>query len=107
MPLLFDENAWFALAPMIALSAGVLLLLLLDVVAGARPAVLEARAPLFLAALLAAVALEIRALGTPATTVLEGTLSTGGTIPLWGLLLLASLLVAWLFAQGYYREERK
>lgn len=104
---LFDEHAWFTVAPMIALSAGVLLLLLLDVIAGAKPAILRARAPVFLACVLAAGAFEIRALGTRAATVLEGTLATGGTIPLWGLLFLSSLLVAWTFAQSYYHGERK
>ena len=104
---LFDEQAWLAVAPMIALSAGVCLLLLLDVVAGAAPAILRARAPLLLASVVAACAFEIRALGTPAAKVLDGTLAAGGTIPWWGLLLLASLLVAWGIGRGYYREEQK
>lgn len=104
---LFDSNAWLAMAPMIALSAGVLLLLLIDVIAGAKPGILRARAPIVVACVVAAAAFEIRSLGTTAATVLEGTLATGGTIPLWGLLILSSLLVAWIFAQGYYREEDK
>ena len=106
MERLFDEHAWLAVAPMIALSAGVILLLVLDVLAGSLPAIVRARAPVFLACVVAAGAFEVRALGTSPRTVLEGTLATGGTMPLWGLLLLASLLVAWSLSHGYYRAER-
>lgn len=103
---LFDDQAWLALAPMLALTAGVVVLLLADVLAGAWPALEAARRPAFLLSALAAIAFEVRGLGEAPATVVDGTLATGGAIPLWGLLFLASLLVAWASAQRYYRAEK-
>jgi len=99
----FDAAAWLALSPMVALSAGVLLLLLLDL--SRRSASL--RRPVFLAALIAAAAFEVRILGTRPAVVLGSSLASGPTTAMWGFLFLASLLVAWAAAQRYYREEER
>ena len=74
---------------------------------GSAAACVLARRPVFLACVLTAAAFEIRALSTPARMVLENTLASGPTTGMWGLLFLASVLVAWCFAQRYYREESR
>ncbi len=103
MGTLFDATAWLAISPLIALSAGVVLLLLLDIL----PGLAAARRPVFLSCVAAAAGCELRILSIRPGTVLEGTLATGPTPALWGLLFLSSLLLAWTFAQRYYREESR
>jgi len=98
----FDAAAWFAISPAIALSAGALLLLVLDL----SPRLVALRRPVFLAALIAAAACELRVHAAPPALVLAGMLRSGPTTAAWGLVFLAGLLVAWIAAQRYYLEER-
>ena len=97
----FDAAAWLAISPLAALSAGVLGLLFLDAV----PGLARFRRPLFLAAVVAAATFELRIHESRAGVVLDGMLATGPTTAAFGLLFLASLLIAWIAAQRYYREE--
>jgi len=99
----FTPASAAAAAPLLALSAGVLLCLvcdLFDALRGARPAV-------FLATLVAAGAFEVAILRAeePPGAVFQGALHADGTTALWGLLFLAGTLLSWLYAVGYYRED--
>jgi NADH-quinone oxidoreductase subunit N len=98
---LFDARALFALSPLLALTAGIVALLVAHVVPGLG----VLRRPLYLATIVAAAAFEVRLLSAAPMSVLEGSFTAGSTTAAWGLLFLASALVAWAFAYGYYRQE--
>ncbi len=102
---LFSPAAWIALAPLIAVSAGMLLLLVAEVIDALRPL----RTFIFLGSLAAAGACEARILaGSPELEaargiVLDGTLSADSTSALWGLVFLAATALAFAFGHGFYR----
>ncbi|HEV8112845.1 MAG TPA: NADH-quinone oxidoreductase subunit N [Planctomycetota bacterium] len=99
----FDAADWLAISPLAALTVGLLVLLVLDLAPGT--AIL--RVPVFLGSLIAAAGFELRILREQPALVFDGTLASGPTTALWGLVFLASLLVAWTAAQRFYREERR
>jgi NADH-quinone oxidoreductase subunit N len=101
---LYSPAAQAALAPLLALSVGVVLFLVCDVIEAAKPA----RAPLFLLTLLVSGFFELRILfGTRAPgLVFEETFIADRATALWGLLFLAGTGLAWLMSHGYYRENR-
>ena len=89
---------------MLALSAGVVLFLLCDVVDVLKPA----RAPVFVGAVAAALLAELRILLAPRVPglVFDGTFVSDRSTALFGLLFLGATLLAWMHALGYYRENR-
>ena len=95
--------AWLAISPIIALSAGMILLLLLDLL----PSSAVLRRAVFLLSWIAAAAFEARVFHGRPELVLDGSLLSGPSSALWGFVFLASLLVAWTSAQRYYREESR
>ncbi|MBM4061427.1 MAG: hypothetical protein FJ265_10100, partial [Planctomycetes bacterium] len=101
---LFDANAWTALAPLVALALGALVVLLSSLL----PLPKAARASLVFAALLAAAALHARILLAESVpgTVLDGTFRCDRTTAMWGLIFVLGTGVAWLFSRHYYREDR-
>jgi len=98
---LLDANALQAIAPILALTGGVILLLVADVL----PGLASLRRPIFLAAIAVAAVLEWRLLNGVSYLAFERSFAAGPTSAAWGLLFLSSALIAWSFAQKYYREE--
>ena len=99
---LLTPEALRAVAPMLAISAGVLLSLLADIVPGAR----AARPVLFLGSLAAAFVLQISILADPPGLVLGGTYAATALTGAWGLIFVAAALVAYAFGRRYYDAER-
>lgn len=94
---------WRGGAPLLAVTAGVLLALLAEIVPAFRPA----RGAAFVASLAAALFLELGLVFDPVTEpIFQGTFSADRTSALWGVLFAFSGLLAWLYGQRYYREER-
>ena len=91
-----------ALAPFLAVCAGAMFLLLADIVPGAK----TLRAPLFLATIAIAAFYEVRLLDAPKVELFSNSFVSSPQTALWGLLFLASALLAWCFAHDYYDEER-
>lgn len=98
---LFDAHALAALAPLLALTGGIVLLLLADIL----PRMNKLRPVLFLATIAAAAVFEMRSIGTPTTRVLADSMVSSTATAAWGLLFLASATIAWAFGHRYYREE--
>jgi NADH-quinone oxidoreductase subunit N len=99
---LYDSTALWAISPLLALSLGVLALLLVGVLTHAR----WARGVVVAATLALAFVLQAGLLADPAGTVLDGTYAADRTSALWGLLFLSGTAVAWLFSLSYYTEDR-
>jgi NADH-quinone oxidoreductase subunit N len=100
---LFEPAALLAVSPMLALTAGLLLILVADLVPGLG----SLRRLLFVATIAAAGALEARILVAPGALVFEGGLRSSPTTAAWGFLFLASASIAWLAGLRYYREEAR
>ncbi len=98
----YDGLALQATAPLIALSVGVLLLLL----AGGLTQSSWARGAVVAATLSCAFVLQARVLQSPPGPVLDETFLADRATALWGLLFLASTALSWLFSLEYYREDR-
>jgi NADH-quinone oxidoreductase subunit N len=99
---LYDATALWALSPLIALSAGILALLLVGVLTHAR----WARGAVVAATLALAFVFQAGLLADPAGTVLDGTYGADRASALWGLLFLAGTALAWLYSLNYYTEDR-
>ena len=100
---LFDESALVAIAPLVALTAGIILLLLLDIL----PRLGRARPLVFVGSIAAAYVAEVQILAGAPVRVFADSLASGPTTALWGMLFLASALIAWGFGQRYYAHERQ
>ena len=100
---IFNAEALSALAPLLAVTAGILLLLVADMVA----ALARFRGFVVLGALVVAGAFELAHLGGGPGTVLGGSFAANSTTALWGCLFLISTAIAWSYAQGYYVHERR
>jgi NADH-quinone oxidoreductase subunit N len=98
---LLDADSLLAIAPLLALTAGIALLLFSDVLPGLG----LLRRPIFLVSIAFAAGFEIRLLNVAPYLSFERSFGAGPTPAAWGLLFLASALIAWGFAQKYYREE--
>jgi len=101
---LSTPEARMALAPLLALAVGVVLHLVCDVVELLKPA----RAVVFVGAIAAGVAGEVRVLlaAQPPELVFDGTFVANHATALFGLIFLVAALLAWLVSNGYYRENR-
>lgn len=99
---LYDAQAFAALAPLIALSVGLIALLMVGVLTPAR----WARGAVVAATLSLAFVLQAGLLRSPAGVVLDGTFSSDRASALWGLLFLAGTALAWLYSLNYYSEDR-
>lgn len=99
---LFAGASSLATAPLFALAAGVLLMVLADLFEGLSPI----RPAIFLGSIAAAVWCELRILlaETPPGQVLLGTWTADGTTALWGLVFLAGTALAWGYSHGYYSK---
>ena len=100
---LFDARAFDALAPWLALTAGVLLLMLASVLSIPR----AIRGLVVLASLAGAAALNLRLLASPPIgQVLAGSFTATHASAVWGLLFVAAAAIAWAYSRGYYSEDR-
>lgn len=100
---LFDSAALTALAPLLALAIGALLVLL----AGLTPLGKGPRGLLVAATLLVAAALNARVLLADQVpgVVLDGSFVADRASAMWGLIFVAGVGVAWLFSRDYYTED--
>jgi NADH-quinone oxidoreductase subunit N len=98
---LFDERAIAACAPLIALSAGVVLLLFASVFR-----LLARLRPLLVVATIGVAGwYTVANLQAPPGSVIDGTYLADRASSLWGLLFLAATLLAWAFGLHYYENE--
>ncbi len=100
----FTVGASAATAPILALGSGVLLFLLCDIVERLKPA----RNFAFVATLVVSGFFCCKNLlnGGGPGPVLDGTFYVDAHTSVWGLLFLASTLMAWVYGLGYYREDK-
>jgi NADH-quinone oxidoreductase subunit N len=99
----FTAEALRATAPLLIVSIGIMLALVVDIV----PVLAPGRAAVVLATLVVAGASEVSLFAAPqAAPVLGGGFLADRATAAWGLLFLCSALVAWFFGRRYYREER-
>jgi len=99
---MFDAAAAVALAPLVTLTVGVLLLL----VAELAPALSRHRPAILVAAILGALWCEVLVHANAPGLVLDGTFLADEHTAVWGMIFLSSALVAWAFGQRYYRASR-
>ena len=97
----FTPDAWRALAPLVTLTGGVLLLLFCEVLERLRPL----RAPIFVATLAGTFLAHRLLLAEPPGEVLGGTYIADRATAAWGMIFLASVGVAWAFARRYYQTS--
>lgn len=93
---------WTGGAPLLCVTAGILLAICAEIVPALRPA----RGLAYVGSLLAAVFFELRLVAEPVGTIFQGTFSADATSSLWGALFAFAGLLAWLYGQRYYREEK-
>jgi len=98
----FDDAFLMGVSPMLTLTVGVLLLLLIEVI----PSVIKLRSVVFVATLLSAFWNEILISRDPVGPILGGTYSADGASALWGMVFLASTFIAWIFGRRYYKTDR-
>ncbi|MCC6406855.1 MAG: NADH-quinone oxidoreductase subunit N [Planctomycetes bacterium] len=100
---LFDERAIEAVRPLLALSAGLIILLLSGVFDGLK----ALRGPIVVATLLFGGWLTASNFVTQPGVVLDGTYSADRAASAWGLLFVVATLLAWLFSHHYYAEDER
>lgn len=93
---------WIGGAPMLCVTAGILLALLAEIAPVLRPA----RGLAYGGSLLAAIFFELRIVAEPVGPIFQGTFLADATSSLWGILFAFSGLLAWLYGQRYYRDEK-
>lgn len=98
----FNADAAAALSPLVVLTAGILLLLVAELV----PALAAARPALFVATLVGALWSNALLLRDAPGLVLGGTYAGDATTAAWGILFVLSTLVAWIYSRRYYRTNR-
>ena len=99
---MFNATAFFAVSPMVAISIGIILLLVVDMFEQLVPL----RRFVFGGALLVAFILEISIANSPPGTVLGNAFTADRATAMWGFLFIASTAIAWSFGQRYYKEEQ-
>jgi NADH-quinone oxidoreductase subunit N len=100
---IFDAAAWTALAPLLGLALGAMLVLL----AGLTPLGKGGRGALVGATLLVSAVLHARVLFADSVpgAVLGGSFGADRTTAMWGLIFLVGVGVAWLFSRNYYDQD--
>ncbi|MCB9913752.1 MAG: NADH-quinone oxidoreductase subunit N [Planctomycetes bacterium] len=88
-------------APMICVTAGIVLALLAEIAPALRPA----RGLAFVGSLLAAIAFELRLVADPAGEVFHGAFAASSRSATWGVLFCCAALIAWTYGRRYYKEE--
>jgi NADH-quinone oxidoreductase subunit N len=98
----FTADAWRALSPLLTLTCGVLLLLVCEIVERLRPL----RTAIFALTLLGTLLVhrQLMVTGQPGA-VLGGTYIADQATAAWGMIFIASVGVAWLFARRYYTSN--
>jgi NADH-quinone oxidoreductase subunit N len=101
---MFDAAALTAVGPLLALSAGVLLLLVASIFRLSH----ALRGPFVLLSLTGAAVLNLRMLACEQLPgrVLDGTLLCNHTTAMWGLIFVVCTAAAWLYSRSYYGEDR-
>jgi len=99
---LYDPAALRAIAPLVSLSVGALLLL----VASITPRLHAARGLVVAGSLVSALIQLIGLWKAPPGLVLGGSFEASSTTALWGLLFISATLLAWLFSIHYYTEDK-
>ncbi len=97
----FNGQAARAVAPMGVLTAGIVALILAEIVPGLQ----KLRPVLFLATLAGAFVLEAQQLTAPVGLVLGDTFEADRVTAAWGLIFLTSTFLAWIYARRYYRAS--
>jgi NADH-quinone oxidoreductase subunit N len=100
---IFSAETLLATGPFVALSAGILLLVVCLVI----PGLSKLHELVFAASIIAAGAFAVRTLSAPEMVVFEGTYVANTTTAWWTLLFLSSTLIAWMFGHKYYRDEAR
>jgi NADH-quinone oxidoreductase subunit N len=100
---LFDDRAIEAVRPLLALSAGLIVLLVSGLFAGLR----TLRGPIVVATLVFGGWLTASNFATQPGLVLDGTYSADRAASAWGLLFVAATLLSWLFSHHYYADDEK
>ena len=88
-------------APLLCITAGIVLALLAEIVPAFKPA----RTLAYLGSLVAALLFELRILGDPQGVIFQGTYSADRTSAVWGLLFIFAAILAWLYGTRYYDRE--
>jgi NADH-quinone oxidoreductase subunit N len=97
---------YFGSAPLFCITAGIVLMLLAEIVPGLK----SMRPFAFLGSLVAAIVCEGRILAdesilTGDGTILQGTFAANSTSAIWGMLFCFSAVIAWCYSQRYYTLE--
>ncbi|MBK7643260.1 MAG: NADH-quinone oxidoreductase subunit N [Planctomycetes bacterium] len=100
---LFTADALWALAPLIALCLGAMLVLLSDILPGTA----GLRRPLFLLTIAAAAYGAVHGFGAPEGTYMMGSFHHSHALSAWTVIFLLSGLIAFEFGQRYYKEEAR
>ena len=98
---IFDRAALLAVSPMLALTVGAVLLLVVAVAPPLKPA----RGLITAMALVLAFIGQVRIFQVRPGLVLDETLMADRTAALWGMIFVASTTLAWLFSHRYYTGE--
>lgn len=98
----FDDAFLGGISPMLTLTVGVLLLLIVETL----PALAKMRPMVFVGSCLAALWCEVLIARDPVGPILGGTFDADRASALWGMLFIASTLIAWTFGQRYYKTNR-
>ncbi|MDF1797764.1 MAG: NADH-quinone oxidoreductase subunit N [Planctomycetota bacterium] len=99
----FSTAALPAVLPAVILSVGALLMLLIEIVPGAR----ASRPIVVLATLVGALFANFTQLSDPAGPVLDGIYASTPETAIWGMLFAAGALLAWVYSIGYYGEKAR
>ncbi|MFT5051687.1 MAG: NADH-quinone oxidoreductase subunit N [Chlamydiales bacterium] len=99
----FNDAFLTGVSPMLTLTVGVLLLLLIEIF----PQGDKLRPIVFVATLLSAFWGEVLISRDPIGPILGGTYAADSASAYWGMIFLASTLIAWIFGRRYYKTDRK
>jgi len=99
---LFNGAAGLAVSPLITLSIGVVLLLVVEI----TPSIRQLRPVVFLGSILAAIWCQALVFADAPGLVLDGTFMADRASAAWGMIFLCSTLIAWAFGQRYYKVNK-
>lgn len=96
------HGSFAGLGALVAVTLGILLLLLAEILPGAG----KLRPVIFVATLLVAFLGELQLLREPAGPVLDGSYIANQATAAWGMVFLFATAIAWAFGRGYYTLEK-